>query len=445
MADPRRSGRVGALAAAAVQTAGIAAGALSSLVIARKLGAHGTGVYAVAGQFLLSMMMLGGLGLRTGIAYELSAGRLSARAAATQATAMSVFFGALAGAIGFGLYELGSDSVFEGISEPLAIVLSGAVPFAVVWWVLGAIPLAEEDYEAFALLQSAAFVVVAILILPLTLAAGIDGALIALAGGFVLAGLASAAWALRRAAERAGGGWELADSLRVGLRGWVLEMLQFPTLRPDVVIVAAYGTAADAGVYSLAVTITTIGWILPQALGTVALPRVSALVATDSAELGTDHAAGVTAPMARRALRHGVLLAGAAGVLVAALLLLAPVIFGGGFDRTVGLGMIMLPGVIALALGRVIIALLLGLGRANAVLAIGVTVVPASLAAYLLAVPGGGATAAAIVSCGAYLLTTLGAAVALGRAGLPPWSSSSLPRRGDFTEYLDAVRSRGRA
>ena len=186
-------------------------------------------------------------------------------------------------------------------------------------------------------------------------------------------------------------------------------------------------------------------WILPQALGTVALPRVSALVAADSAELETPHAAGLSAPMARRALRHGVLLAGAAGVLVAALLLLAPVIFGGGFDRTVGLGMIMLPGVIALALGRVMIALLLGLGRSNAVLAIGAAVVPAALAAYLLAVPGGGATAAAIVSCAAYLLTTLGAAVELGRAGLPLWHSSSLPGRGDLAEYLDALRGRGRA
>ena len=78
----RTSGRYGAAAATVVQAAGIAAGGITSLVIARKLGADGTGVYAAAGQLILSAMMLGGIGLRTGLAHELSAGRLSPRSAA---------------------------------------------------------------------------------------------------------------------------------------------------------------------------------------------------------------------------------------------------------------------------------------------------------------------------------------------------------------------------
>jgi len=440
MPGTRRSGQVGALVAAGVQAAAIAAGGLNSLVIARELGAHGTGVYAVGAQFVLSMMMLGGLGLRTGIAYELSAGRLSARAAATQATAMSAGFGLLAGAAGFALYELGSEAVFSGISEPLAIVLSASVPFAVAWWVLGAIPLAEEDYESFAVLQSGSFVVLALLVLPLTLAVGIDGALIAQAGAFAIAGLASGVWAFRRTAGGIAGRWELADSLRVGLHGWILEMLQFLTLRPDVIIVAAYGNTADAGVYSLAVTITTIGWILPQGLGTVALPRVAASVASSATPPGAERSAEVSKAMAERALRHGVLLAVGAGVLVAGLLLLAPVIFGADFDRTVELGLIMLPGVVALALGRVFIALLLGLGRAGAVLRIGISIVPSALLAYLIVVPDAGPTGAAIVSVAAYLLTTGAAALALRRSGLSLSPSALLPRRHDLSEYRSAVR-----
>jgi O-antigen/teichoic acid export membrane protein len=396
----------GTAAAAAVQASGLAAGGISSFVIALELGAAGTGIFAVAGQFLLSLMMLGGLGLRTGIAHEVGAGRLSARAASAQGTALSLLLGALAGALGYALYSVGSDSVFEGIPRGVALVLCAAVPPTVLWWVLGAIPLAEESYDAYAVLQAGGFVLSAGLVLVLAPTAGIDGAVIALAVGFAVAGLGSAAWALAR---RPGGSsaWDLGGSLRVGLRGWPLEMLQFLPLRPDVVIVAAYGSAADAGVYSMAVTITMIGWVLPQAVGTLALPRTASLVGQPGAP-GSEAIAA-----AKDTLRGAVPLALAAALVVGALSLLAPVVFGSGFDRTPLLAAIMLPGVVALALGRVAIALLLGLGRAGSVLAIGLAVVPAALAGYLLLVPGGGTEAAAATSCAAYLLTSAGALLSL--------------------------------
>jgi O-antigen/teichoic acid export membrane protein len=219
----------------------------------------------------------------------------------------------------------------------------------------------------------------------------------------------------------------------------MLEMLQLLPLRPDIIIVAGYGAATDAGVYSLAVSITAVGWVLPQAVGTIALPLVASDVAS-SADATAGEGAAVPRPLATRALRHGVLLSIVAGVGVGAMLLAVPPIFGEDFDRTVGLGLIMLPGVIALALGRVMIGLLLGLGRANAVLAIGLAVVPPALAAYLLAVPGGGPTAAAIVSGAAYLLTTLGASLALRREGLRLSRAALTPRRADLRDYLPARR-----
>jgi O-antigen/teichoic acid export membrane protein len=440
MPGARRSGRAGAAAAAAAQAAGFAAAALVSFVLARKLGAAGTGTYAVAGQFTLAAMMVGAIGLRTGVAHEVSAGRLSARAAATESIALATVTGSMAGIAAFGLYELGSDSVFEGIEPAVAVVLCASIPFATTWWVLAAIPLAQEDYEAYAVLQSTAPILV-VLVVPLTLAFGIDGALIGLGVSLVVAGLAAATWALRWTSGEPGrGGWQVSEALRVGLRGWPLEMLQLLQLRPDVLIVAAYVSTADTGVYSLAVIITTIGWILPQALGTVALPRTAALVASEAkGDAGSEGA--ISGPAAARALRHGTLLALAAGVVVAVLLVLAPLIFGQDFERTLDLGMIMLPGAVALALGRVMIALLLGLGRAGSVLALGAAVVPAALAAYLLVVPGGCPTAAAIVSCAAYLVTTAGAVLALRRTGLSLSPPALIPRRADLAEYASMART----
>ena len=194
MSDARRSGRAGAAAATFAQAIGIVAGALTSFVLARELGAEGTGIYAVAAQLVLTAMMASAIGLRTGIAHEVSAGRLSSRSAATEAIALSALLGSIGGVAAFGAYELGTDSAFEGIDGSIAVVLCASVPFAVTSWVLAAIPLAEKNYIAYALLQASSFTLICALVVPLTLLFELDGALIAFSSSVAIAAVGSAVW-----------------------------------------------------------------------------------------------------------------------------------------------------------------------------------------------------------------------------------------------------------
>ena len=47
--------------------------------------------------------------------------------------------------------------------------------------------------------------------------------------------------------------------------------------RFDMVILGGFASAAAVGIYSIAITITGIAWVLPQALQTVLFPRAASL------------------------------------------------------------------------------------------------------------------------------------------------------------------------
>ena len=67
------------------------------------------------------------------------------------------------------------------------------------------------------------------------------------------------------------------------------------------VILAGFATARDVGVYSVALTLTSMAWVLPQALQTVLFPRTASL--DESATAGEVDAAESNEPLVK-ALRH---------------------------------------------------------------------------------------------------------------------------------------------
>src|SRR4029453_10093105 len=81
----------------------------------------------------------------------------------------------------------------------------------------------------------------------------------------------------------------LRRGLRFGLQSWGANLLQQINYRFDVLILAAFATARDVGVYSVALTLTSTAWILPQALQTVLFPRVASQdEATLAGEMSAD-------------------------------------------------------------------------------------------------------------------------------------------------------------
>jgi O-antigen/teichoic acid export membrane protein len=140
------------------------------------------------------------------------------------------------------------------------------------------------------------------------------------------------------------------------------------------------------------------------------------------------------------AVRHSVVVSVAASLAVIPLLAIAPLLWGPDFGRTVELGLILVPGVALLGVGRVMVAAFTGSGAANQALIVGLVSFPLSFVAFLLVIPDHGTTGAAIVSCCTYAVASVLSAVLFFRSTGAPVAEALAPRRSDLRDYVSLMR-----
>ena len=378
---------------------------LNSIAVSRIEGPDGAGLVALSTQVVVIATFVAGIGMRTSVAYRVSAGLWSPRSAVHGALRASTALGLAGAALGFGAYLLLRDSAMSDFSPAMAASLMGALPFALVWWIAPAVPLACERFEQYALLTVLAPLAVLVACPAGALIGGSTGTVIGFAAGFVAGGAVTGAWALRFArTQDAGRGPE--HGVRVaggfGLRAWVNDLFQFINVRPDLFILSAYYGAAETGVYAVTISITSLVWIVSQPLASVVLPRTASLETASVAEPRM-----ATSEPQVAAVRHAVLVCVLAAVAVLPVLAVAPLVWGPGFGRISELGLILVPGVALLGVARVMVAAFTGRGAANHALLVGLVSFPLTLVAFLLVIPDHGATGAALVSCGSYVAVSL--------------------------------------
>jgi O-antigen/teichoic acid export membrane protein len=412
---------------------------LNSISISRIEGADGAGLIALSTQFIFLATFVAGGGLRTSVTYRVGAGLWSPRSAVRGALIASLCLGIVGAAVGMGIYELLRDSALKDFNFAMAASLMAALPFALAWWIVPAIPLAREKYETYALLTVSGPVAVLLLCPALALVAGQTGAVIGFAAGYVVGGLIAVGWATRyarRPEAMHGPEHSVREAGGFGARAWVNDLFQLINLRPDLFILTAYYGAADTGVYAVTVSITSLVWIVSQPLASVVLPRNAMVTA------GTDPGLTPVIPTESQgtAVRHAVLISAAAAIAVIPILAIAPLVWGPGFGRTLELGLILLPGVALLGVGRVMVAAFTGEGAANEALFVGLVSFPLTFVAFLLVIPDHGSTGAAIVSCCSYIVASLLAAYLFLRAPGHSVRSALMPRRSDLRDYERLAR-----
>ena len=426
---PARDLGVGALLASAGLIASFAALGLNSIAVSRIEGPDGAGLVALSTQVVVIATFVAGIGMRTSVAYRVSAGLWSPRSAVHGALRASTALGLVGATLGFGAYLLLRDSAMSEFSPAMAASLMGALPFALVWWIVPAVPLACERFEQYALLTGAAPVAVLVACPSGALIGGSAGIVIGFAAGFVAGGAVTGAWALRFArTQDAGRGPEhgVREAGGFGLRAWVNDLFQFINVRPDLFILSAYyGAARDRRV---------CGHGLDHLIGLDLFPtpgvgRPAADGEPRDRERGRATDGHERASGLRRAPRGSGLRPGRRG--------LAPGARGGaadlgpGFGRISELGLILVPGVALLGVARVMVAAFTGRGAANHALLVGLVSFPLTLVAFLLVIPDHGSTGAALVSCGSYIAVSLLSALLFFRtteAGLA-WFAGAAARR----------------
>jgi len=423
------------LSVGASRGASLAAIALASIVVARIVGAAGIGAYAIAHALLFVFTVLFELGLPQALAYYAARDEWSGRRL-SHGVIFSCFALAVPGcAAMLGGFALLGDSLPE-ITWPMAIALTASLPFSLLWRIGPQAALAQERFEAFAVLDSSP----ALLLCPTSIAgaaiAGTDGAVIGLAVATIGSGAAIAGWLLVNSRDTPAstsppGG--ARSVLAFGLPAWGSELLMQINLRVDLILVGLYAGAAQGGIYSVALSTTSIAWVVTAAFAISALPRSARLHAQSERDLIDPVQRDV---MDARTTRHAVLFAPVAAVGIALLLTIGiPLFYGTAFHRSIGFGLILLPGSVMLGLGMAAVAILLGRGHTARVLRVCLAVVPATAVAYLIAIPSGGAVGAAIISSASYLTFTALAVLELRAASGLTVRELLLPRAEDVRDY----------
>jgi O-antigen/teichoic acid export membrane protein len=354
MSVRRRHLGAGAALSVVVQGGPLAAAAAMSIVLARTIGPSGNGRFALLATLVGLTGMLVSLGLSAGIIYEVSRGRWSVRGALRTSYAAGLVLGAIGFAGALAVFLLLHDSVFHSIRTSLAVVALASLPPVIAYQFADSILLARERYEGYAALELSHSATLLVIGAGLALVFGLSGAVVGLPAAAVIGsgvGILLLIPEARRDAtvDQVG---RLRRALRFGAQAWGANLLQQINYRFDVLILAAYASSQDVGVYSVALTLTAVAWVLPQALTTVLFPRIASLdQATIAGEISADESDAALA----KGVRHAVLLSIPAGVIIGLLLLIAvPLLYGSEFHQTIWLGFVLLPGTLLLGVAKVL-------------------------------------------------------------------------------------------
>lgn len=256
-------------------------GVASSVLTARALGPGGRGILATLGALSGIGLQLGNLGLHASNTYQVSRDRSllarlwgnSRRTSWALGIGLALLTVALAWAV---------PPILGEIRPSLLLVSVACIPFQLLFLLglnllvgLGRIPLFNVLEVAFRGIGVGALFVVLVLlggdiewvlVLNLLIAAG--GAL---AVARVLQGLVRASGEGRSRTDLA----LFRSSVGYGARTYTASLLAYLIVRSDMLLVNTLKGTADAGIYSIAVQVADVIYLLPMSIGIVLFPRLA--------------------------------------------------------------------------------------------------------------------------------------------------------------------------
>jgi O-antigen/teichoic acid export membrane protein len=182
------------------------------------------------------------------------------------------------------------------------------------------------------------------------------------------------------------------QSLSYGLKGQLGQVVQFFNYRLDMILLAAFWTNREVGIYATAVFLAELIWQIPAAVSTVLLPAVSSSDSGDQA-----------AVLSIRAIRHTMFWS-----LTAALMLglaaepLINLLYGQPFSGAVWPMRVLLLGIVLLSPAKLIVSHLAGVGKPQYVTYLALSGLGLTVFLDLILIPRFGIMGAAWASSSAY-------------------------------------------
>jgi len=317
----------------------------------------------------------------------------------------------------------------RGITPELGSLVLWSIPTAVLFSVLMAMLVGEERFYLRSLValvnRSAALLgfLAVILFMGRRAETAVIGYLIGLSFAVAMAILALRrffrnAWQILRAQS------QLVPTILFGIRGQAGTLASFFSYRLDVFVVNYFLDASHVGLYSLGVIISEALWQLPAIVAVALFPRTARTVGSGAEDF--------TCLILRQ-----VALLTTAGALVIGIAspIAIPMIFGARFAPSVPVVWWILPGTVALALGKVTAADLSARGLINHLPISAVIGLVLTLILDFLLIPRWGIEGAALASSMAYLGSGVYLLAVLQRSLKTTWKTLLVPSTAELRAY----------
>ncbi len=355
----------------AARLGALAVSVVASVILARALGPLGRGEYALIVLIPALIQFGGGFGLDQATTYLVARRREEAAAIGLTLAGAAALLGLLLVALYAALSVIPAYTHYlerAGAEARLVWVLIALLPISLPTTVLTGAILGLERFRSYNLVTLVWPVVNLGLLLGLVviLNRGVGGAVLASAGASVLSLVTAAATLFYLAPERKSWKSEVVkEACSYGARAHAANLAWLIHYRADMLLVGYMAGPAALGFYAVAVGVAEKLYLAPSAVGTVIFPRIAATSPAEARRLTP------------RAVRHSLWLTLVLALLIAAVARpLVRGLFGASFVPAVIPLWLLLPGVVSLAMGRVLSADLNGRGlpgvvaRANASMAV---------------------------------------------------------------------------
>ena len=404
-------------------------GIATSIILARLLGPEGKGTYTLATLLPALIVTFANFGIGPATVYHVAQRRYPRREILGNNIVFALGIGMIGVLAGLVVAFFFQESIFPGVAQGYLLLALALIPVNLFFAYLQNILLGAQRFKEINLitilhtLLFLAFIVIALWILK----AGIPGALLAAVLAWFLTNVVLLFWT-----------WKVADGISFklnpaylrkafvyGIQAHLGNILGFLNYRIDIFLVNGFLNPAAVGFYSIGVGLVEKLWLISQAASTVLFPRVAA-------ETDEQRRKDFT-PIVSRTVLWGTSL----GALVIFFLSrwIVEFLYSTAFLPAVQPLQILLPGIVALSVSRVLANDIAGRGRPILNTYVSLGTLATNIILNLIWIPRYEIAGAAWASTVSYSVTLLARLFLYCRLSGNSWTKVLLPQRSDWALY----------
>jgi O-antigen/teichoic acid export membrane protein len=404
----------------ATQVLTAALGIFNGFFLARLIGPSGKGDYYLVTFLPPTLMVLGQLGLPQAIGFF--SARARTRVRTTLVLALGIAIPMLA--VVFALLPVIQSAVFHGLDATMIVVPLLCLPLILNATFTTGVVVGRQAARWLAIVYPATSAAATVLIVVLAgvLGLGVWGAILAYVATSIIQflGFLFAAVRVSRTVPSPGT-VRIRELFRYGLPYYPGSLTSFFSYRADVYLLALLlaDPAAPLGYYSLSVSFAELVFFLPNAVAAFFFPHVAGGNPEDSAR---------QVPLVSRVT---LLVTAATGLALIPASFIAIHWLLPAFEQSLAPLYILLPGVVAISVSKVLAGYLSGLGRTGTTSVVSIAAFALNILINIILIPPYGILGAAAASLISYTASSIAYSVLSARLAGVSWTAFWIPRASD--------------